>query len=130
MQLIAFVPSSGQSEGRGLAPYTGAALNALHEGDTVWLVTRMPDDRGTPGLCGRIVVSVPQATAAMSTPAEPTHNIAESERCAPFPCDTVLSWPVWRTPFEGMAPLTDEQAACLETFWAGSEGRRLTRPEG
>ncbi len=130
MHRIAFVPASTLGEAPALDPYPSAALSSLPEGDVVWLVTRMTDDRATPALCGRIVIGGRHdADPADARPGPAAAvDVDASERCDPFPCDPIHSWPIWRTPFEGPAELTDTQAACLETYWAGARGRRIKHP--
>ena len=134
MQLIAFVAASGRDP--ELDVYGGEEAGRLAQGDIVWLVTRMPDARGMPGICGRLVVLGTQENRATDRPMELAHAhhgvriIADrnvSERCDPFPCDVVRTWDVWRSPFGALAEVTPTQAACLETFWLGSEGRRVPR---
>jgi len=128
MHTIAFVPASSLGAPRGLAPHAGEALASLREGDVVWLVTRMTDDRATPALCGRIVIGRRRGTSTPGSGPEPVPDADASERSEPFPCDPIRSWDIWRAPFEGLRQLTDAQAACLETYWAGVRTRRATHP--
>lgn len=112
--------------GYGLDVYGGADLERLHPGDRLWVVTRMSDDRATPALCGRLVVDhverhVPGTCDAPLNAGDRSHRLVvhreQSERCAPFVCDAIISWDIWRKKFAGVETLTEEQGSALEAEW-------------
>lgn len=123
----------------GLDLYGENDLKQLGVGDVLWVVTRMGDDRATPALCGRLVVDhverhfpgmkdSPLNAGDKSTCVTVHHRM--SERCAPFVCDAIISWDIWRRKFSGVEVLSDEQGRTLEAEWKRASRDMRTKTDG
>ena len=107
-------------------------LESVSPGDTVWVVTRMGGARGLPGLCGRLTAAGVAPHLRGDAEFDETHSDCRylllvdevrSTRCEPIRCDAIVSWDIWRRPFRGVRPLTDEQGRTLEAEWGRGDRR-------
>jgi hypothetical protein len=118
--------------GSGLDLCGGLDLERISTGDIVWIITRMGGDRPVPGVCGRIHAAGVAPHLRGDADFDPLHadcrcrllvDEDQSERSAPFCCDMIASWDIWRQPFRGVRMLTDEQGQTLEAEWKQSARR-------
>ncbi len=112
---------------QGMTLYGDASLRALKRGDVLWVATRTGGSRGTPALCGRLLVDRVESRTAddplfPSDRMDRTHRLIVtrdgSERCLPFECGSIASWDIWRRPFGGLVELSDEQGSALDGEWS------------
>lgn len=145
MQYVAFESSVQEAKhvadaavGAGGLDLCGDAdFDRLQQNDLLWIITRLDADRPMPALCGRLTVErvLPYTANDKHTnlPARAdctrliVVDLDRSERCTPFACEMLISWEIWRKPFGGIRPLSDEQARTLERSWT-TERPRTEKP--